>query len=308
MVKHQLVIATRQSPLALCQAELIKTALQAKHPHLSIALLGITTAADETLNVSLKDIGGKGLFVKELELALLQHRADIAVHSMKDVPMSIPQGLALPVITKREEARDVLVSNQYLSLDALPSKAIVGTSSLRRQTQMRALRADLDLRDIRGNVNTRLARLDQGDFDALILAAAGLKRLHLDKRIRHYLSIEQSLPAAGQGALGIECRIDDEATLALIAPLNHAKTAAAVLAERALCRRLGGGCHAPIAAYADSQQAILTLRGLVADPNNVHLLRATLSGEIKAAENIGNRVAETLLQLGAAAILQAFKQ
>lgn len=307
MTKRHLTIATRESPLAMRQAELIKAMLIAHYPHLTIDFLGITTQADKRLDIVLADIGGKGLFVKELEEALLEGRADIAVHSMKDVPMDLPDGLCLPVITKREEPRDVFVSNDYESLAQLPSGAAVGTSSLRRQTQLRALRSDLDYRSLRGNIHTRLNRLDKGDYAAIILAAAGLKRMQLGARIRSYLSVEESLPAPGQGALGIECRADDEAMIALIAPLNDVITQNCVNAERAQCRRLGGGCRAPVAAYAQIQHGVLTLRGVVANPSGIQILRAEQSGSPQQADSIGLRVAEELLQQGAATILQALQ-
>lgn len=305
MTKRHLVIATRESPLALCQAKLIKAELIKHHPHLSIEFLGITTKADKLLDVTLTDIGGKGLFVKELEEALLDGRADIAVHSMKDVPMELPEGLCLPVMLKREEPRDVFVSNQYASLAEMPSGASLGTSSLRRQFQLRAIRPDIDLRSLRGNVNTRLKRLDQGDFDGLILAAAGLKRMGLAVRIRSYLSIDQSLPAAGQGALGIECR-EDEHIMALIAPLNDPLTFDCVSAERALCRRLGGGCQVPVAAFAESHHEELHLRGLVANHDGTKILRARINGPLSHAERLGERAAEELLQQGAEKILKEF--
>jgi len=305
MTKRHLTIATRESPLALKQAEWVKNQLLNHHPHLAIEFLGITTEADKLL-VNLQKIGGKGLFVKELEEELYAKRADIAVHSMKDVPMILPEGLCLPTICEREEPRDVFVSNHYSSLASLPSGAVIGTSSLRRQTQIRALRSDLTLNNLRGNINTRLARLDKGDFDGLILAAAGLKRMQFSNRITAYLSTDQSLPAAGQGALGIECRIDDEATKALIAPLNHVITFATVSAERAVCRRLNGGCQVPIAAFAEVHHEQLNLRALVANRDGTRILRAEHQGNIKQAESIGERVAEVLIQQGADHILQEF--
>lgn len=306
MTKRHIIIATRESPLALEQAESIKALLMHHHPMLAVELLGITTQADQRLDITLTEIGGKGLFVKELEEALYEGRADIAVHSMKDVPMELPTGLILPVMIKREEPRDVLVSNTYASLAQMPSGASLGTSSLRRQTQLCALRPDLVYRNLRGNINTRLQRLDKGDFDAIILAAAGLKRLHLGARIRAYLSTEQSLPSAGQGALGIECREDDEKIIELIAPLNDKITHDCVIAERALCRRLGGGCKVPVAAYAEIHHGTLHLRGLVANRDGTRILRAQREGAVHDADAIGTRVAEELLQQGAEAILQAF--
>lgn len=306
MTKRHIVIATRESPLALAQAEAVKALLIAHHPHLSVDFLGITTQADKRLDVKLIEIGGKGLFVKELEEALIDGRADIAVHSMKDVPMDLPEGLSLPVILKREEPRDVFVSKQFRSLAEMPSGASLGTSSLRRQTQLLALRPDIELRTLRGNINTRLKRLDEGDYDAIILAAAGLKRLHMGDRISSYLTVEQSLPAAGQGALGIECREGDEHTLALIVALNDPVSNDCVTAERALCRRLGGGCSVPVAAYAQIHHEQLHLRGLVANHNGTRILRAQLKGEREHADSIGTRVAEELIQQGAEKILQEF--
>lgn len=307
MTKRHIVIASRESPLALAQTESIKQALQALHPHLAVDILGITTEADKRLDIVLTEIGGKGLFVKELEEALLDGRADLAVHSMKDVPMQLPPGLILPVIGKREEPRDVFVSNTYKSFAQLPSGSIVGTSSLRRQTQLRALRSDLIMQNLRGNINTRLKRLDQGDYDAIILAAAGLKRMHMGDRIQAYLSTEQCLPSAGQGALGLECREGDEALLALISPLNDVPTQQRVAAERAVCRRLGGGCKLPVAAYAEIHHGVLSLSGLVSNATGTRILRASLTGDPLHADSLGLRVAEELLQQGAASILKEFE-
>lgn len=308
MTKRHLTIATRESPLALRQAELIKAMLQKQHPHLAVDFLGITTQADKMLEVSLTEIGGKGLFVKELEEALLDGRADIAVHSMKDVPMVLPPGLILPVIGPREDPRDAFISNRYGSLQQMPAHAVLGTSSLRRQTQITAQRSDLELRQLRGNIHTRLKRLDAGDFAGIILASAGLKRMGLASRISSYLSIEQSLPAAGQGALGIECREDDFAVQALIAPLNDPITEACVVAERAMCRRLGGGCQVPVAAYAEIHHGELRLRGLVSSRHAKRVLRAELTGDAAQADSIGNQVADVLLQQGAADILAEFME
>ena len=301
---QSLIIATRESPLALWQAEWVKNCLEKTHPELSVKLLGITTEADRQLNTSLIQIGGKGLFVKELEEALLDGRADIAVHSMKDVPMVLPEGLCIPVMCDREDPRDVLVANDYRTLAELPAQAKVGTSSLRRQSQLIALRHDLDLVNLRGNVNTRLEKLDRGEYSAIILAAAGLKRLGLENRIQAYLTIEQVLPAAGQGVLGIECREEDERIRALIAPLNHANTYTCVSAERALCLRLGGGCQAPVAAYAEIIEKQLKLRGLVARPDGSLLLHAEESGALNLAEELGTKTAEDLLRQGAGEILR----
>jgi hydroxymethylbilane synthase len=306
MTKRHLTIATRESPLALQQTELIKGLLLAKHPQLSISFLGMTTTGDKRLDVALAQIGGKGLFVKELEEALFDGRADLAVHSMKDVPMVLPPGLCLPVIGEREDPRDAFVSNHYKSLAELPRSAVLGTASLRRQTQLLAIRSDIEMKILRGNIHTRLSKLDQGEFDAIILASAGLKRMQLRNRISSYLSVEQSLPAAGQGALGIECREDDTATRALIAPLDHPITHHCVEAERALCRHLGGGCTVPIAAFAQIHHDVLTLQGLVSNPRGTRILRVKLSGDPTNAESIGIRAAEELLQQGAEKILREF--
>lgn len=307
MTKRHIIIATRESPLALAQTDLIKQALIKLHPHLSVDILGITTQADKRLDVTLTEIGGKGLFVKELEEALFDGRADIAVHSMKDVPMELPPGLILPVIGKRTEPRDAFVSNNYASIAQLPTGSSIGTSSLRRQTQIRAMRPDLELRQLRGNMNTRLGRLDNGDFDAIILAAIGLERLNMRNRIRDYLSTEESLPSAGQGALGVECREDDKAIIDLIMPLNDEITNTCVTAERAVCRKLNGGCKVPVAAYAELHHGKLSLRGLVANRNGTRILRSKREGEPEQADSIGTRVAEELLQQGADKILKEFQ-
>lgn len=304
MTKKHLIIATRESPLALCQADIIKTLLQRIHPHLSIEFLGITTKADKMLEIALTTIGGKGLFVKELEEALLENRADLAVHSMKDVPMTLPSQLCLPVISKRENPRDVFISHHYETLDDLPTGAIVGTSSLRRQTQLHHLRPDLILKNLRGNIQTRLNKLDQGDFDAIILAEAGLIRMGLEKKIRFTFPPEVLLPAAGQGALGIECRAEDEQTRALIAPLNDGTTQACVEAERSFCRQLGGGCQSPVAAYAEHQHGKIRLRGLVANPEGTIFLRTEKIGNASSPETIGLAAAEDLLHQGAKALLK----
>jgi hydroxymethylbilane synthase len=306
MTKRRIIIATRESPLALQQANWVKAALLAAHPHLAVELLGMTTKADQLLDTTLSQIGGKGLFVKELEEALLDGRADIAVHSMKDVPMTLPPGLCLPVTCEREDPRDAFVSNTYPSLAELPNMAVVGTSSLRRQTQLLALRSTITLKNLRGNIHTRLARLDQGEYAAIVLAAAGLKRMGMGARIRRYMSAEESLPAAGQGALGIECRDDDEHVRALIAPLNHAVTAACVAAERATCRRLNGGCQVPLAAFATANHGELHLRALVSNRDGTRMLRARLTGPLDHADAIGARVADELLQQGAEKILREF--
>lgn len=306
MTKRHLTIATRESPLALKQSEWVKNKLQQLHPSLAIDFLGITTHADKNLHVTLDKIGGKGLFVKELEEALYDGRADIAVHSMKDVPMLLPPELIIPAICEREDPRDAFVSNKYASLAQLPTSAIVGTSSLRRHAQLAAARPDLTIIPLRGNINTRLKRLDDGDYDAIILAAAGLKRMNFTQRIKSYLSTDESLPAAGQGALGIECRENDEHLVSLIKALNDAATFACVTAERAVCRQLQGGCMVPVAAFAELDKDQLTLRGLVANSKGTKILRAHSSGHAKDAENLGKQVAEDLLQKGATTILREY--
>ncbi len=303
VAKKTIIIATRESPLALKQAHWVTQQLNKLYPDLEVRLLGMTTQADRMLNQSLDKIGGKGLFVKELEEALFDGRADIAVHSMKDVPMILPEGLSIPVICERESPFDAFVSNEFASLSALPPQSIVGTSSVRRQSQLSALRPDLKVVPIRGNVNTRLMRLDKGEFSALILAAAGLERLGLAERCRDILSSEQMLPAPGQGALGIECRVNDEQTLSLIQPLNHLSTQYCVTAERALCQRLDGGCQTPIGAYAEINHNQILLRGLVASVDGKQILQEKKMGEFALAKELGIQVAEELLQKGAMEIL-----
>lgn len=305
MSKQLIRIATRQSPLALWQAEHVRQLLCAQHPDLEVTLVPMVTKGDVILDTPLAKVGGKGLFVKELELALLEQRADIAVHSMKDVPVEFPDGLGLVCICERDDPHDALVSNHYDSLDALPQGAIVGTSSLRRQCQLRAARPDLHIKDLRGNVGTRLSKLDNGEYDAIILAAAGLRRLGLEARIRARLSVQQSLPAVGQGAIGIECRLDDARVRALLAPLNHADTADRVVAERAMNNRLQGGCQVPIGSYAELTGDQLYLRALVGAPDGSRMLQAEIRGPRTEAEQLGSALAEQLLDAGAGSILSA---
>ncbi len=301
-------IATRKSALALWQAEFVKAQLEHFHPGLQVELVPMSTQGDKILDTPLAKIGGKGLFVKELEAAMLEGRADIAVHSMKDVPVEFPEGLQLQTICEREDPRDAFVSNNFATLADLPAGAVVGTSSLRRQCQLKAQRPDLQIRDLRGNVNTRLAKLDAGEYDAIILAAAGLIRLGFEERIRTHLPVEQSLPANGQGAVGIECRSDDTNIQALLAPLEHLPTRQAVLAERAMNRRLQGGCQVPIGAFAVHQGDELWLRGLVGSLDGQQILHAEVRGSALDAEALGLQLAEQLLQLGAGAILKAVYQ
>ena len=297
-------IATRQSPLALWQAEFVKARLEAFHPGLQVELVGMKTKGDVILDTPLAKVGGKGLFVKELEVAMLEHRADIAVHSMKDVPVEFPDGLGLAVICEREDPRDAFVSNHFNSIDELPQGARVGTCSLRRQSQIRERRPDLQIFDLRGNVNSRLQKLDDGQFDAIILAAAGLKRLQFDDRIRAAMAPEESLPAVGQGAVGIECRLDDAETLALLEPLRHVDTTTRVLAERGMNNRLEGGCQVPIAGYAELEGDQLWVRGLVGEPDGSRLVRGEIRGPRDQAEALGRQLAEQLLADGAADILK----
>ena len=297
----RLVIATRESPLALWQAHYVKSQLEAIHQDLQVELLGMTSRGDQLLDRPLYKVGGKGLFVKELETALLDQRADIAVHSMKDVPMRMPDGLTLGVICEREDPRDALVG--ATAFDDLPQGARLGTSSLRRSCQLGRGRPDLEIGFLRGNVNTRLAKLDAGEFDAIILACAGLIRLGFSDRIGAAIDPDISLPAAGQGAVGIEFREDDERVRSLLAPLHHELTARRVLAERAVVRRLDGGCDVPIASYAELDGDTIWLRARVGATDGSVLLETEARGE--DAESLGAEVAESLLSQGADALLRA---
>lgn len=296
-------IATRKSPLALWQAHHVREALQRLDATLAVTLVEMTTQGDKILDAPLAKVGGKGLFVKELEQGLLENQADIAVHSMKDVPVDFPAGLILPVIMRREEPFDAFVSNRYTCLAELPNGACVGTSSLRRQSQLLALRPDLHIRSLRGNVGTRLRKLDDGEFDGIVLAAAGLRRLEMTARIRETLSPDVMLPAIGQGAIGIECRADDGRTQALIAPLNDSITQMRVRAERAINRRLGGSCQVPIAGFAEMNDGILSLRGLVADLQGQQVLKSYIKGNSAHAEALGDILAQDLLARGAGQFL-----
>ncbi|WP_205126756.1 hydroxymethylbilane synthase [Nitrincola tibetensis] len=298
-------IATRRSLLALWQAEYVKSELERHHPELTIELVTMVTQGDKILDTPLAKIGGKGLFVKELETAMLEHRADIAVHSMKDVPMEFPEGLGLAVICPREKPTDAFVSNHFDSLDDLPMGARVGTSSLRREVQIRERRSDLVVSSLRGNVQTRLGKLDAGEFDAIILATAGLIRLKLETRIRQEIPAEESLPAGGQGAVGIECRLDDHELIALLQPLHDIDTSDRVLAERAMNRRLEGGCQVPIGCYALLEGDQLWLRGLVGRPDGTLVLRDEIRGPRQDAESLGITLAERLLAAGADDVLKS---
>lgn len=303
MSARTLRIATRRSPLAMWQAEHVQSRLLAMYPDLTVELVTFKTQGDILLDTPLSKIGGKGLFVKELEVAMLAGDADIAVHSMKDVPMEFPEGLALGIILERENPRDAFVSNKYKALEDLPQGAIVGTSSLRRQCQLQNLRPDLVIRSLRGNVQTRLGKLDAGEFDAIILASAGLLRLEMESRIAQYLEPEISLPAGGQGAVGIELRSDDAETLELLKPLQHDVTASRVMAERAMNKRLQGGCQVPIACYAIENEGELWLRGLVGSVDGTTMLTVEYSGPAEDAEALGIRAAEDLISQGADKIL-----
>lgn len=301
MTKPTLRIATRQSALALWQAEHVATLLRAAHPQLQVQLLPMTTRGDQILDRPLATIGGKGLFLKELEVAMLEGRADIAVHSFKDVPMRLEPAFAIGAVLTRADPFDALVSNHHASLDALPEQARVGTSSLRRQAQLRALRPDLQVLDLRGNVNTRLQKLDDGEYDAIILACAGLQRLGLAQRIRERLVAPQWLPAVAQGAIAVEQREGDVETAQLLAPLHDAATGRRVAAERAMNRALHGSCSVPVAGYCVERDGRLHLAGLVGDADSGQLLHAQALGD--DPEQLGEDVAAQLLGLGAGAIL-----
>lgn len=296
-------IATRESALAMWQAHYVKDKLEQAHPDLTVELLPMTTKGDQILDTPLAKIGGKALFVKELEVAMLENRADIAVHSMKDVPVDFPEGLMLHTICEREDPRDAFVSNTFKTLDELPQGAIVGTSSLRRQCQLKALRPDLDIRDLRGNVNTRLRKLDEGQYDAIILAAAGLIRLAMPERIAQYLPSEVLLPANGQGAVGIECRTDDTQVQQYLAALEHQETRARVLTERAVNRTLEGGCQVPIGAFAEVDGETIHLRALVGSLDGNEIIRGEVSGNVSDGETLGENLAQELLSRGADKIL-----
>jgi hydroxymethylbilane synthase len=301
---NMLRIATRKSPLALWQSEHVAARLRQAHPGLSVELVPMSTRGDEVLDRSLAAIGGKGLFLKELELAMLRGEADCAVHSLKDVPMELDAPFALPAILERADPADAFVSNRHATLDALPHGAVVGTSSLRRQAQLRALRPDLQARDLRGNVNTRLAKLDAGDYDAIILACAGLERLELGTRIRDRLRAPQWLPAPAQAAVAVECRADGADVIALLAVLDHAGTRACVEAERAMNRALDGSCHVPVAGLAQWRGEDLWLQGLVGGVADGRAVRAQAQGPGNDPEALGRDVARQLLDGGAGELLR----
>jgi len=311
-VPSQLIIASRESRLAMWQAEHVRDRLAALYPDCQISILGMTTRGDQILDRTLSKVGGKGLFVKELEVAMAEGRADLAVHSLKDVPMDLPEGFELAAVLEREDPRDAFVSNDYASLDALPDGAVVGTSSLRRQALIAARYPHLVIQPLRGNLDTRLGKLDRGDYAAIILAAAGLIRLGLPQRIRSVLEPEMSLPAAGQGAMAIEiasgARTDGVDLHALLAPLNHTDTAHAVMAERKVSKIFGGSCQIPLAAHATVDGANMHLRAMVATPDGTRSAFAELTGAANQPELLGERVSALLAQQDAQAIVDAVKQ
>lgn len=301
----RLVIASRESRLAMWQAECVRAKLLALYPRCEIDILGMTTQGDRILDRALSKVGGKGLFVKELESAIADGRADLAVHSLKDVPMELPQGFVLSTVLEREDPRDAFVSNNYASLDVLPAGAIVGTSSLRRQALISARYPHLVIHPLRGNLDTRLGKLDRGEYAAIILAAAGLKRLGMPQRIRAFLEPEQSLPAPGQGAMAIEILAGRRDLEALLAPLNHLHTSEAVAAERAVSRSFGGSCQIPLAAFAEHVEAKLRLRAMVATPDGKRCVGAEVLGDPSAPEQLGAHIAALLREQGADNILAA---
>ncbi len=303
-MRKEIRIGTRASALALWQAEWVKSELEKKYPGMTVSLTKIKTTGDKILDVPLAQVGGKGLFVKEIEEAMLANEIDIAVHSMKDVPTLFPDGLHLSCITKREDARDALLTRNNIKFKDLPQGATVGTSSLRRQTQLMNVRPDFKIEQLRGNVDTRLRKLKEGQFDAIILAAAGVRRLGLAENVSEYLDPAISLPAIGQGALGIECRVDDRELNDLIAFFNHQDTRTCVTGERALLRRLEGGCQVPIACYGQMVNGKLHLIGLVGSVDGKRIIKDTIEGEAEKAEKLGVTLAEKLLKQGADVILR----
>lgn len=301
--QQTLRIATRNSPLALWQAHYVRDCLLAEHADLSVDIVSMTTKGDQILDRSLSKVGGKGLFMKELEEALLDGRADIAVHSMKDVTVDLPTGLEISCVCQRETPNDAFVSNHYKSLNDLPDGAVVGTSSLRRRAQLKHNFPHLKITELRGNVNTRLRKLDDGEYDAIILAAAGLLRLGFDERIADLISTDDSLPAVGQGIVGIESRVNDEEIKALVMVLNDTEAEICIAAERRMNQCLDGGCSVPIAGFAELQNGMLTMRGVVGDVENGDLLTAHMQGKLEDAANIGQEVANQLIKQGAQALI-----
>ncbi|HVF65949.1 MAG TPA: hydroxymethylbilane synthase [Casimicrobiaceae bacterium] len=303
---RRLIIATRESALAMWQARHVQARLQGLYPRASIELLGVTTQGDQIVDRPLSAIGGKGLFIKELEIAMADGRADLAVHSLKDVPMNVALGFVIAAVEAREDARDAFVSNRHATLDSLPADAVVGTSSLRREAQLREKRPRLRVEALRGNVNTRLRKLDEGRYDAIVLAAAGLKRLGLSDRIRDLIDPSISLPAPGQGALALECRADRPDVIAALAPLNDTATSLATTAERAFSRALSGSCHTPLAAFATWQEGTLWLRGMIASRDGSEVLRGEREAEIvddEAAALLGTTLAGEFLTHGAGRLI-----
>ncbi len=298
-------IGTRKSQLALWQAYYVRDRLLQLHEHLAVELVEIVSEGDKTLDIPLSQVGGKGLFLKELEMSLLEGKTDIAVHSMKDVTVTLPDGLCIPVICPREDPTDAFVSNHYANLEAMPEGGVVGSCSLRRRCQIQAAFPHLEVRNLRGNVNTRLARLDQGDYDGLILATAGLKRLQFDDRIRQRLDTTLCLPAVGQGAVGIECREGDTDTIELIRGLADPEATTRLIAERAANERLGGGCHVPIAVHAEIVDEQIYIRGLVGELDGSRILKAERKGKRADAEALGQAIAEDLIAQGAKQILDS---
>ena len=304
-IPEKLVIASRESALAMWQARHIQSHLQALYPQSQVEILGMTTTGDQILDSPLAKIGGKGLFVKELEQALADGRADLAVHSMKDVPMHLPDGFAMAAIGEREDPRDAFVSNDYANLAALPAGSVVGTSSLRRQSQLQSRFPHLQIESLRGNLQTRLRKLDEGQYAAIILAAAGLKRLGLEARIADLINTEDSIPAVGQGALGIEINATRTDLIAVLAPLNHAETASCVEAERGMSRALAGSCTVPLGAYAEKQGDEIHIKGFVASVDGREMLRETLVGSAQDPEALGQQLAQKLVARGADRLLAA---
>ncbi len=304
----KLVIASRESALAMWQAKHIQQSLQALYPDCEIEILGMTTTGDQILDAPLAQIGGKGLFIKELETALLDGRADLAVHSMKDVPMNLPDEFLLAAVSKREDARDAFVSNRYQKIEDLPAGSIVGTSSLRRQSQLKARFPHLKVETLRGNLQTRLRKLDEGQYDGIILAAAGLIRLQLGGRIRQLISTDDSIPAVGQGALGIEINAQRQDLLEVLAPLNDATTHACVAAERAFSRALAGSCTVPLGAYANSADAqTIHIQGFVSALDGSTVLKNQLVGQLSQAEQLGASLAQALIAQGAREVLNDYQ-
>jgi hydroxymethylbilane synthase len=304
---QKLRIATRRSRLALWQAEHVAALLRAAHEGLEVELVPMVTEGDRILDRALAEVGGKGLFIKELEVAMYEGHADLAVHSMKDVPADMPEGMVLATVLERADPRDAFVSNRFGALDDLPQGARVGTSSLRRQCQLRHARPDLEVIQLRGNVDTRLRKLDEGQYDAIILAAAGLKRLGLDARIASLVPTEASLPAVGQGVIGIECRADDEATRRLVGALEHGPTLTCLEAERAFAARLQGSCQSPVAGFAELEGDRLRLRGLVGAPDGTQVFADEARGPASGAASLGDRLASRLLEAGAGPLLASLR-